>query len=93
MYYILLVLKNPHHGYEIMQLIDKLSEGRVKVGAGTLYALLGRFEKEGYIWPAGADGRKKIYVISPEGDKLLRTEYERLKKLVDAGKNYLETVS
>ena len=37
MYYILLMLSEPQHGYGIMQEIEKHTGGRVKVGAGTLY--------------------------------------------------------
>ena len=43
MFYILLVLRQPHHGYEIMQQIDEITHGRIKVGAGTLYTLLSQF--------------------------------------------------
>ena len=49
MYYILLALLTPCYGYEIMQKITEISKGRVQVGAGTLYALLARFENEGII--------------------------------------------
>ena len=90
MYYILLVLQTPHHGYEIMQLTETVSKGAVRVGAGTLYALLARFEKGGFICQDGTDGRKKIYVITEEGQELLRAEYERLKMLVECGRPYME---
>jgi len=46
MFFILLALTRPMHGYEIMQTVTNISRGRVTVGAGTLYALLTRFEKE-----------------------------------------------
>ena len=47
MYYVLLALyKEPRHGYGIMQYVNQLTQGRVAVGAGTLYALLARFEEE-----------------------------------------------
>ena len=45
MYYILLSLLRDNHGYGIMQMVEELTEGRVAIGAGTLYSLLGRFEK------------------------------------------------
>ena len=46
MYYILLSLLKENHGYGIMQMVEELTEGRVIIGAGTLYTLLGRFEKD-----------------------------------------------
>ena len=39
-FYILLVLTTPAHGYAIIQEIDKLSEGSVKVAAGTMYGAI-----------------------------------------------------
>ena len=49
MFYILLALYDPLCGLEIMDKVTEMNEGDVKVGAGPLYALLPRFEKEGYI--------------------------------------------
>ena len=50
MYYVLLSLRQERHGYGIMQNISALTGGRVNVGAGTLYALLERFEKDALIY-------------------------------------------
>ena len=90
MYYILLSLVQPHHGYEIMQVVSQLSQNRVAVGAGPLYALLGRFEKEGFIRQVESTGRKKVYQLTKEGRQLLEEEYGRLKLLVEQGAPYLE---
>ena len=49
MFYILLVLYHPLCGLEIMNEVDELTRGEIKIGAGTLYALLPRFEKEKYM--------------------------------------------
>ena len=46
MYYVLLVLHQPMHGYEIMNEITKITNGEITVGAGTLYTLLPKFEKD-----------------------------------------------
>lgn len=82
MFYILLVLRKPHHGYEIMQKIDEITHGRIKVGAGTLYTLLARFEEEGFIKKVGEDQRKKIYRITKEGNELFEKERQRLKQML-----------
>ena len=49
MYYVLLSLVEERHGYGVMQYASQLTGGRVAIGAGTLYALLDRFERDGLI--------------------------------------------
>ena len=82
MYYILLSLKEKRHGYEIMQYIDWLTEGRVKVGPGTLYSLLSRFEEDGYIKMVSDDDNKKTYLIQDLGSEVLDDEIDRLELLL-----------
>jgi len=82
MYFTLIALNKPMHGYEIMQTVSAISKERVKVGAGTLYALLARFEHEDIIRRVDDDGRKKTYVITQKGQNLLDREYERLKESI-----------
>ena len=90
MYYVLLSLTLPRHGYEIMQVIGEVSGGRVKVGAGTLYALLSRFEKEKIITQVANEGRRKIYSLTTKGREILIEEHNRLQLLVADGKKFLE---
>lgn len=87
MYYVLLSLKESRHGYEIMQYIDELTDGRVKVGPGTLYSLLARFEEDDYIEMVSEEDNKKTYIITSKGNRLLNGEIRRLKSLLnDANK-------
>ena len=88
MYFTLLSLIRPMHGYEIMQTVSVISGGRVKVGAGTLYALLTRFEKEEIILRLSDNGRRKTYMITEKGRNLLDREYARLKDSISAYDNY-----
>ena len=60
MFYVLLFLREERHGYGIMQAIAELTGGRVSVGAGTLYALLERFEKDGLIRRTPYGGQPEI---------------------------------
>ena len=53
MYYVLLALHRPAHGYQLMQQIARASRGRVQMGPGTLYGVLTRMEKEGLIVQIG----------------------------------------
>ncbi|WP_335397551.1 PadR family transcriptional regulator [Bacillus sp. JJ1533] len=89
MYYVLLALMHPNHGYQLMQAISEVSNGRVKMGPGTLYGVLSRMQKDGLISLAEDDGRRKTYEITAEGEQALRVEYDRLKSMIQDG-NILE---
>ncbi len=80
MYYVLLSLRRERHGYGVMQDIAAITGGRVKVGAGTLYALLERFERDGLILRTRTEEKRKYYRLTPEGERLLQTEYERIRR-------------
>ena len=80
MFYVLLSLREERHGYGIMQAITELTGGRVSVGAGTLYALLERFEKDGLILLTRTDYNEKYDILIPEWERTLQNEYERIKK-------------
>lgn len=90
MYYILLMLSEPQHGYGIMQEIESHTGGRVKVGAGTLYNLLSRFEEENIIVQLSEENRRKTYILTDKGLNILKDEYNRLKQLVSDGSDLLE---
>ncbi len=92
-YYILLSLMEPLHGYGIMQNVEKLSGGRLRLAAGTLYGAISTMQEKGWITAldGAADSRKKEYVITETGREVLRAEYARLKELVENGRVVLET--
>lgn len=87
-YYILLSLLQPMHGYGIMQNVDRLSGGRLRLAAGTLYGAISTMLEKGWITalPGEGDSRKKEYQITDTGREMLRAEYRRLKELVDNGR-------
>lgn len=87
-YYILLSLYKPLHGYGIMQRIKELSEGRVNLGAGTLYGALNTLVEKGWIVPATGedDSRKKEYEITELGKDNVEYEIKRLEELIKNGK-------
>ncbi|WP_077303214.1 PadR family transcriptional regulator [Virgibacillus pantothenticus] len=78
MHYILLALREPLHGYAVMQKIKKLSNGSVILAAGTLYGAIENLKKHGWIEPVENSGRRKIYRITTEGRVVLKMEKERL---------------
>jgi len=92
-YYILLSLMEPLHGYGIMQNAEQLSGGRLRLAAGTLYGAISSMLEKGWITAldGAADSRKKEYIITETGREVLCAEYARLKELVENGRAVLET--
>ena len=86
-YYILLSIQTPLHGYGIMQNIDTLSAGRVKLAAGTLYGALNTMLEKGWITALDEvkDSRKKEYQITPLGIVIVQMEMRRLTELLANG--------
>ena len=95
-YYILLSLLEPCHGYGIIQNVEKLSSGRVRLAAGTLYGAINTLLEKGWITALDGevDSRKKEYEITEAGREVLQKELQRLEELVQNGKYLLggETV-
>ena len=86
-YYILLSLVTPRHGYGIMQEAERMSQGRVKLAAGTLYGDINGLLDKGWIKavPGAEDSRRKEYVLTDKGREALTWELDRLKELVENG--------
>lgn len=86
-YYILLSLTEPMHGYGIMQNVEQLSTGRVRLAAGTLYGALNTLLTKGWITALSGErsDRKKEYVITDKGREQLRCEIDRLRELIENG--------
>jgi DNA-binding PadR family transcriptional regulator len=87
-FYILLSLYTPMHGYGIMQNIKELSHGRVSLGAGTLYGAINTLLEKGWIKPVPAldDSRKKEYQITELGKEIINADIARLEELIANGK-------
>lgn len=78
MFYILLCLQKECCGIDIMDRVASMTEGRVRVGAGTLYHLLDEFSEAGIIRETRSSGRRKSYLLTPYGQEILRADYERI---------------
>ena len=89
-YYILLALQEPLHGYGIMQKTSSMSNGRLVLSAGTLYGAIANLLEKRWITPCGessdTDGRRKLYQITDKGQEILMAEFERLEELVENGR-------
>lgn len=83
-YYILLALTEPTHGYVIMQRVEELSDGQVRLAAGTLYGAVENLLNKGFITSIPSDDiRRKVYVISERGKQMLRADYQRMAYMLD----------
>ena len=91
-YYILLSLYTPQHGYGIMQRAETLSKGRVKLAAGTLYGALSNLCEKGWIvqLPVESGSRKKEYELTKKGLDVLKNELNRLQQMVIEGETVLK---
>lgn len=91
-YYILLSLASPLHGYGIMQRTEQLSGGRVRLAAGTLYGALNTLLEKGWIraLPGSENSRKKEYELTEQGRAALRQEVARLRELLRNGETIIK---
>lgn len=90
-YYILLSLMEPMHGYGIMQNVETLSGGRVRLAAGTLYGAINTLLERGWITalPGARDSRKKEYQITDLGKEAVAAEITRLQELLKNGRQIM----
>lgn len=82
-YYILLALLEPAHGYAIMARTEELSEGAVRLAPGTLYGALENLVKQRLITRVESpDPRRKVYLITQEGFETLGQDAQRMTHMV-----------
>lgn len=82
-FYILLALRESGHGYAVMQKVEELSGGKVRIAAGTMYGAIENLTKQKLIVPVRSeDARRKMFQISDVGREVLELEVKRLKHLV-----------
>jgi len=95
MFHILLTLADKErHGYEIMREVDERSEGKVRVGPGTLYGSIKRMLSDGLIEelderpdPELDDERRRYYRLTDLGRRIAVAEAQRLERLVKSARS------
>ena len=87
-YYTLLAVTEPRHGYAIIQYVRELTKGRILLGTGTLYTMVGRLQADELI-AIVPGGEKKAYRITEAGLELLKAETQRLKEQLEDGNGVL----
>lgn len=85
-FYILLCLKQPNHGYGIVQTVEKLTDGAIRLAPGTMYGSLSKMEKDGLIRFVREEEKRKIYQITDLGLEVLQMELKRIERLYRVAK-------
>ena len=89
-YYIMLALIKPLHGYAVMQKVEQISQGMVRVGPGTLYGVFDTLEAAGLILMVKEEDRRKSYTLTPKGKKVLLSQIKRFEIIT---RNGLEVIN
>ena len=77
----MLCLKEPNHGYGIVQKVKELTNGDIVLAPGTMYGSLSKMEKDGLIRFVKEDEKRKIYQITELGREVLKLEKKRIERL------------
>ncbi|MBQ9857496.1 MAG: PadR family transcriptional regulator [Oscillospiraceae bacterium] len=80
-FYILFCLQTPNHGYGIVQRVEKLTDGEIRLAPGTMYGTLSKMEKDGIIRFVREEDKRKIYEITELGTEVLQLEKKRIRRL------------
>lgn len=80
-FYILLCLQEANHGYGIVQMVEKMTVGEIRLSPGTMYGSLSKMEKDGLIRFVREEEKRKLYVITDLGKDVLNLEKKRIKRL------------
>lgn len=80
-FYILFCLQKPNHGYGIVQTVEKMTGGAIRLAPGTMYGSLSKMEKDGVIRFVREEDKRKIYEITELGLEILSIEKDRITRL------------
>lgn len=80
-FYILLCLQQPMHGYGIVQQVEQLTDGEIRLSPGTMYGTLSKMEKDRLIQFVREEEKRKIYCITQLGREVLQLEMRRIERL------------
>lgn len=80
-FYILLCLQKPNHGYGIVQRVEAMTGGEIRLTPGTMYGSLSKMEKDGLIRFLREEEKRKIYEITDLGREVLQLELKRINRL------------
>lgn len=91
MYYVLMSFwRQEMCGTDVTAFVEQKTGGRIKLGPGTLYVILAKFEEEGLIQETSVEGRKRTYRITDQGCQAFLEELERLRTCILDGEEVLD---
>lgn len=80
-FFILLCLRKPNHGYGVIQMVERMTDGAIKLTPGTMYGSSSKMEKDNVICFVREEDKRKIYQITELGSKVLQLECKRIERL------------
>ena len=80
-FFILMCLRKPNHGYGIFQMVEKMTDGAIRLTPGTMYGSLSKMEKDRIIRFIREEDKRKIYQITDLGLEILQLELKRIERL------------
>ena len=94
-FYILLRLHSPAHGYALMKDIAQMTDDRLNLGAGSLYGALDTLQKRGWIKSLDEypQDRKKEYIITDTGKEFFERDLVRLEEMLQNAKKVKEAAN
>lgn len=86
MFYVLMsFLKRDMCGIDVTEFVARRTGGRVRLGPGTLYTLLAKFQEEGLLQETEVEGRRRTYRLTQKGRAAYLEELDRLRSCVADG--------
>ena len=80
-FYILFCLREPNHGYGVVQMVEQMTDGAIRLAPGTMYGSLSKMEKDKVIRFVREEEKRKIYQITELGLEVLQLELKRIERL------------
>jgi DNA-binding PadR family transcriptional regulator len=100
MHLVLALLDGESHGYALMQRVAELSDGAVRMGAGTLYGTINRLladelivETTDRVDRSADEERRRYYELTPNGRAVALDEVARMRALVHRVSRHLPGVA
>ena len=88
-FFTLLVLTEPIHGYLIMQKVAEITDNNIIIGSATMYTTLGKMVSVGWIEDKEIDNSKKEYHITSKGMEVLEKNLKLRQFLLDVAKKFI----
>ena len=84
MFYIMLALTKPRHGYAIMGFIEEKSNGIITIGPASMYTIIKKLLKADWIYLYDdSDSRRKVYLLTTEGRAVLAADLQVRKQIIE----------